>query len=82
MDLQSGPEIKFAVIARSMTAYSKGEKYAEKCNSAFGCGGFCGFSKFACVCGEQSNADSTFATGALQLSLRLVSSWFNLANLL
>ena len=83
MDLQSGPEIKFAVIARSMTAYSKGEKYAEKCNSAFGCGGFGGFRELdAGVCGEQPFSNPSFATGTQQLSLRLVSSWFNLANLL
>jgi hypothetical protein len=55
----SGPEINFAVSVRSTTAYSKGENYAEKCNSAFGCDGFDGFRKFdAGVCGEQPNARS------------------------
>jgi hypothetical protein len=48
-----------------MTAYSKGEKYAEKCDSAFGYDSFGGFRKFdAGLCGRWSFANSTVTTGA------------------
>jgi hypothetical protein len=52
------------------TAYSKGENYAEKRDSAFGCDGFGGFRKFnARVCGEQPFSNAALTTDKLQIDL-------------
>jgi hypothetical protein len=70
MDLQSGPEIKFAVIARSMTAYSKGEKYAEKCDSDNVGNGFVNDRKRDTSSRDNSSrADPNAAARKLQLGL-------------
>ena len=54
---------KFASLCAQTTAYSKGEKYAEKYGTAFGCGSFVDFRKFdAGACGEQPFPNSAFAT--------------------
>jgi hypothetical protein len=52
-------------VARGTTAYSKGENYADKFNSALGCDDFGGFRKFdAGVCGNQSIANSNVTADA------------------
>jgi hypothetical protein len=56
---------KITVVARGTTAYSKGENYADKFNSALGCDDFGGFRKFdAGICGNQSIANPNVTADA------------------